>query len=65
MGLFGMALSYLLFSVLHFFQFVMGLVVIGLYGVDLDNARKAGKYTDGKWVYAHILPNKLLRKSSS
>lgn len=50
MGLFGMALSYLLFSVLHFFQFIMGLVVVGLYGVDLDNARKAGKYTDGKWV---------------
>ncbi|KAM0816503.1 hypothetical protein AB5N19_02305 [Seiridium cardinale] len=55
MGLFGMALSYLLFSVLHFFQFVMGLVVIGLYGVDLDNARKAGKYTDGKWVYAVVV----------
>lgn len=50
MGLFGFALSYLLFAVLHFFQFVMGLVVIGLYGTDLDNARKAGKYADGKWV---------------
>jgi hypothetical protein len=50
MGLFGMALSYLLFSVLHFCQFIMALVVIGLYGVDLDNARKAGKYQDSKWV---------------
>jgi hypothetical protein len=50
MGLFGMALSYLLFSVLHFFQFVMGLVVIGLYGKYLDRARKAHVYADGKWV---------------
>jgi hypothetical protein len=34
------------------FQFVMGLVVIGLYAQDLDKARKAGKYVDSKWVYA-------------
>ncbi|KAF3006938.1 hypothetical protein E8E14_000095 [Neopestalotiopsis sp. 37M] len=55
MGLFGMALSYLLFSVLHFFQFVMGLVVIGLYGKYLDRARKAHVYADGKWVYAVVV----------
>ncbi|KAF2733794.1 hypothetical protein EJ04DRAFT_543957 [Polyplosphaeria fusca] len=33
-------------------QFVMGIVVIGLYATDLDKARKAGKYMDAKWVYA-------------
>ncbi|KAF2714436.1 hypothetical protein K504DRAFT_366941 [Pleomassaria siparia CBS 279.74] len=37
---------------IRLFQFVMGLVVIGLYAQDLDKARKAHKYTDSKWVYA-------------
>jgi uncharacterized membrane protein YsdA (DUF1294 family) len=40
--------------VLRFFQFVMGLTVIGLYAVDLDNARKHGKYVDSKWVWAVV-----------
>lgn len=35
---------------LRFFQFVLGITVIGLYAIDLDNARKAGVYTDSKWV---------------
>ncbi|KAH8648379.1 hypothetical protein BX600DRAFT_517771 [Xylariales sp. PMI_506] len=55
MGFFGFALSYLLFSIAHFFQFVLALTVIGLYGVDLDNARKAGVYADGKWVFAVVV----------
>ncbi|KAI0021420.1 hypothetical protein F4780DRAFT_289302 [Xylariomycetidae sp. FL0641] len=55
MGFFGMALSYLLFSVLHFFQFVLSLTVIGLYGTDLNHAHQKGKYTDGKWVYAVVV----------
>lgn len=50
MGFFGMTLAYIAFTILHFFQFVLALVVCGLYGTDLDRARKAGKYTDGKWV---------------
>jgi len=37
---------------IRLFQFVMGIVVIGLYAQDLDRARKAGKYADPKWVYA-------------
>jgi hypothetical protein len=40
--------------VLRFFQFVMGLTVIGLYAVDLDNTRKQGKYVDSKWVWAVV-----------
>ncbi|KAI1263374.1 hypothetical protein F5Y18DRAFT_429062 [Xylariaceae sp. FL1019] len=52
---FGMALSYLLFSILHFFQFVLAVTVIGLYGVDLNHAHGQGKYSDGKWVYAIVV----------
>ncbi|KAF9696455.1 hypothetical protein EKO04_005511 [Ascochyta lentis] len=39
---------------LRFFQFVLGITVIALYAIDLDNARKAGKYTDSKWVWAVV-----------
>lgn len=39
---------------LRFFQFVLGITVIALYATDLDNARKAGKYTDSKWVWAVV-----------
>jgi len=36
-------------------QLVDGLVVIGLYGVDLNRANREDKYTDGKWVYAVVV----------
>lgn len=39
---------------IRFFQFVLGITVIGLYAVDLDNARKAGAYVDSKWVWAVV-----------
>ncbi|KAI1423885.1 hypothetical protein F5Y12DRAFT_715870 [Xylaria sp. FL1777] len=55
MGLVGMATSYVLFAILHFFQFVLAIAVIGLYGTDLDRAHKKGAYTDGKWVYAIVV----------
>ncbi|KAI1349668.1 hypothetical protein F5Y01DRAFT_288232 [Xylaria sp. FL0043] len=55
MGLLGMATSYLLFAILHFFQFVLAITVIGLYGTDIDRAHKKGAYTDGKWVYAIVV----------
>lgn len=35
-------------------QFVLGLVVIGMYVPDLADAKKKGKYTDSKWLYAII-----------
>jgi len=45
-----------LFSVIYrFCQLVLALTVCGLYGVDLNDARKQGKYSDGKWVYAEVV----------
>lgn len=41
--------------ILRFFQFVLGITVAGLYGVDLHAANKADAYTDGKWVYAEVV----------
>jgi hypothetical protein len=35
-------------------QFFMGIAVIALYAQDLDRARRAGKYTDSKWVWAVV-----------
>lgn len=39
---------------LRFFQFVLGITVIGLYAIDLDRARKQGKYIDSKWVWGVV-----------
>ncbi|KAH8699456.1 hypothetical protein GQ44DRAFT_67963 [Phaeosphaeriaceae sp. PMI808] len=39
---------------LRFFQFVLGITVIGLYAIDLDRARRQGKYIDSKWVWAVV-----------
>lgn len=47
--------TYLAVAVLRIFQFALALTVCGLYGVDLTAARNAGKYQDGKWVYAVVL----------
>jgi len=48
----NLSAGYLLFLTVHIIQFVLAIVVCGLYGIDLDRARKAHKYADGKWVYA-------------
>ncbi|EXJ78457.1 hypothetical protein A1O1_08857 [Capronia coronata CBS 617.96] len=45
-------LSNIVNLLLRSLQLVDGLVVIGLYGIDLNRARKEDKYSDGKWVYA-------------
>ncbi|KAF1833623.1 hypothetical protein BDW02DRAFT_374393 [Decorospora gaudefroyi] len=39
---------------IRLFQFVMGVTVIGLYAIDLDQARKADRYIDSKWVWAVV-----------
>lgn len=46
----SVTLSHLLFSILHFFQFVLAVTVCALYGIDLDRARKAHAHADGKWA---------------
>lgn len=55
MGLFDLALSYLFFTVVHFFCFALSLTVCGLYGTDLQRANEANGYTDSKWVYAVVV----------
>ncbi|KAH6630100.1 hypothetical protein B0J18DRAFT_462991 [Chaetomium sp. MPI-SDFR-AT-0129] len=55
MALGSISLGYLLFSLLHFGQFVLAITVCALYGIDLDRARKAGVAADGKWVYAEVV----------
>ena len=40
---------------LRVFQFILGLTVCGLYGVDLHRAARAHAYTDGRWVYAEVV----------
>jgi hypothetical protein len=51
----SLSLSYLLFCVLHFGQFVLAVTVCGLYGVELNRAAKAGVHADGKWVRADLV----------
>jgi hypothetical protein len=41
--------------VLRFLQIVFALTVCGLYGTDLDAARKAHKYADRNWVFAVVV----------
>jgi len=64
MGVLGMTLSYVLFSILHFVQLVLAIAVIGLYGTDVDRAHKEGKYTDGKWVCGPRTPRFKCKQSS-
>ena len=41
--------------ILRFSQLVLALTVCGLYGTDLNAARKVHAYADGKWVYAVVV----------
>jgi len=38
--------------ILRFFQFILGLAIVGLYGTDLNKARLEGKYMDSWWTFA-------------
>ncbi|KAK3298131.1 uncharacterized protein B0H64DRAFT_65547 [Chaetomium fimeti] len=55
MAIGDVSLSYLLFLLLHFSQFVLAVTVCALYGIDLDRARKANVAADGKWIYAEVV----------
>lgn len=39
----------------RFFQFILAIVVAGLYGQDLHSANSHHKYADSKWVYAEVV----------
>ncbi|KAL9116991.1 MAG: hypothetical protein Q9187_006478 [Circinaria calcarea] len=51
----GGFIPFIINTILRFFQFGLAITVIGLYGTDLDNARKRGVSADGKWVYAVVV----------
>ncbi|KZZ88509.1 hypothetical protein AAL_08067 [Moelleriella libera RCEF 2490] len=55
MGFFSTSVGYFAFTALHVACFALALAVCGLYGQDLDRARKAGSYSDSKWVYAVVV----------
>ncbi|KAF5657536.1 membrane-associating domain-containing protein [Fusarium heterosporum] len=55
MGIKDLALSYVVFSVLHLFCFALALATCGLYGTDIHHANQQGKYSDSKWVYAVVV----------
>lgn len=55
MGAFNLATSYLLFTVLHLFCFILALTTCGLYGKDLQRAHHHGVYSDSKWIYAVVV----------
>jgi len=55
MAIGDLSLSYLLFLILHFSQFILAVTVCALYGIDLDRSRKANVDPDGKWIYAEVV----------
>lgn len=46
----GSIVGTLIESSIRFFQFVFAIAVIGLYGQDVDKARKTGFSQDARWV---------------
>ncbi|KAF2454018.1 hypothetical protein BDY21DRAFT_353833 [Lineolata rhizophorae] len=51
----GGAIGLIFRTLVRFLQLVLALTVCGLYGTDLNAARKADKYADSKWVYAVVV----------
>ena len=47
--------GFLFHSILRFFQFVLALAVIGLYGQNLNSARQQNKYADPNYIYAVVV----------
>jgi hypothetical protein len=40
---------------IRFFQFILGIAVIGLYAQDISRASHLGQYSDSNWVYAVVV----------
>lgn len=64
MGIKDLAISYVVFSTIHLFLFALALTTIGLYGTDLHNANKQGKYSDSKWV-SDLLPPSVRQRANT
>lgn len=46
----GGFVGWVIHAILRFLQFVFAITVAGLYGTDIDNARKHGGGGDSRWV---------------
>ncbi|KAI0875247.1 hypothetical protein GGS24DRAFT_455973 [Hypoxylon argillaceum] len=44
-----------LYGILHLAQFVLAVVVIGLYGDDVARSEHKGNDIDGRWIYAVVV----------
>ncbi|MCJ1247565.1 hypothetical protein MMC30_004779 [Trapelia coarctata] len=47
--------GFLVHTVIRFFQFVLALTVLGLYGQDINGQRKIAGRADGRWVFAEVV----------
>lgn len=51
-------MGWIIHTVLRFLQFVFAITVAGLYGTDIDNARKHGGGADSRWVSEEPSPSR-------
>ncbi|GFP52947.1 hypothetical protein ACSS6W_000378 [Trichoderma asperelloides] len=51
----SLSVTYFAFTALHFVCFALAITVCGLYGTDLQRAKKFDDYTNSKWVYAVVV----------
>lgn len=59
MGILRMGIMYLGFTALHFIQFILAIVVIGLYGVDINNPGDQNRYDSARWVRSLLASDSL------
>lgn len=50
LGSSGGFVGWVIHAILRFLQFIFAITVAGLYGTDIDNARKHGEGGDSRWV---------------
>ncbi|MCJ1253831.1 hypothetical protein MMC24_001645 [Lignoscripta atroalba] len=51
----GGFIPFIIHTVLRVLQFIFAVTVLGLYGVDISDARKGGRNSDSRWVYAEVV----------
>ena len=51
----GGIVGFFVHTVVRFFQFVLGLTVLGLYGSDISGQRNAMGHADGRWVFVEVV----------